>query len=388
MSTSTEDDIMLKLLHTADWHLGRTFRNFSEDGSLKLSRARLEVVDKILLAADRASVDAILCAGDLFDDPCPDKEWWMQLAATLKKSPSTRPIFLLPGNHDPLTSDSIWAKNHPFRMALPPWAQVIDRENFEYTFPNGAVLYAVPCMSKAGQRDPTESIQKREPGDERIRIGMVHGSTFDAKDFQTNFPIDTDAALARGLDYLAIGDTHGFRYIPAGRHQPPMIYPGAPEPTAFDERDAGFVAVVFINRQRLSKVRQERVARWTWEELSVKNIAELRELVRRNDLADRVLRLHLEMVVPAPEFEEAELLIEELTGTPARHGKVGVLDLDRQGLALQTSTVDQYCLELPDVLQAAVRMLKVAAENHDVRERLIAERALFHLYRTSKKMVS
>ena len=41
----------------------------------------------------------------------------------------------------------------------------------------------------------------------------------DAKDWQTNFPIHVDAVLERGLDYLAIGDTHGFRYIPPGRQQ-------------------------------------------------------------------------------------------------------------------------------------------------------------------------
>jgi len=386
MSAASEDDIMLKLLHTADWHLGRVFRNFPRDGALKLSRARLEVLDRILLAADRYAVDAILCAGDLFDEPCPAKEWWEQAAARLRKGPSTRPIFLLPGNHDPLTPDSIWAKDHKFRSLLPEWAHVVDRENFEYTFPNGAVLYAVPCMSKAGQRDPTESIPNRAPEDERIRIGMVHGSTFDAKDFQTNFPIHTDAVLTRGLDYLAIGDTHGFRFIPANRQQPPTIYPGAPEATAFDERDAGSVAVVFFNRQRVATVRQERVAHWTWEERTITSLDDLRALMRRGDLGDRVLRLHINMKVSAPEYDEAEILLEELQGTPARHARAGVLEVDRQGLELETATVDQYCVELPDVLRSAVNRLKAAAE--DPTQRLIAERALFHLYRSSKRKAS
>src|SRR5437763_16943223 len=107
MTAAGEDDIMLKLLHTADWHLGRLFRNFSEEGRLKLSRARLEVLDRILLAADRYAVDAVLCAGDLFDEPNPAKEWWEEAAARLKKnSSSKRPMFLLPGDHDPRTADS------------------------------------------------------------------------------------------------------------------------------------------------------------------------------------------------------------------------------------------------------------------------------------------
>lgn len=386
MSAAGEEDIMLKLLHTADWHLGRLFRNFPEEGALKLSRARLEVLDRILLTADRYAVDGVLCAGDLFDEPSPAREWWEQAAAHLKKSSGKRPIFLLPGNHDPLTPDSIWAKDHKFRSLLPEWVHVVDREDFEYTFPGGAVLYAIPCMSKAGQRDPTDSIPERGAGDDRIRIGMVHGSTFDAKDWQTNFPIHMDAVLRRGLDYLAIGDTHGFRFIPPNRQHPPTIYPGAPEATAFDEKDAGCVAVVFFNRQRVATVRKEPVARWTWEEHTITTLDDLRSLVRRSDLSDRVLRIRIHMTVSAPDYDATEILIEDLQGTLARHGRAGVLELDRQGLELETATVDQYCVELPDVLRSAVDRLKVAAE--DPAQRHVAERALFHLYRSSRKKAS
>jgi hypothetical protein len=51
----TEEDIVLKLLHTADWHLGRRFRAFSEEASIKLSRARLEVIRSHLQRGRAAS---------------------------------------------------------------------------------------------------------------------------------------------------------------------------------------------------------------------------------------------------------------------------------------------------------------------------------------------
>jgi DNA repair exonuclease SbcCD nuclease subunit len=386
MTAAGEDEIMLKLLHTADWHLGRRFRSFPDEQAIKLSRARLEVLERILHVADRHAVDGVLCAGDLFDEPNPGREWWEGAAALLAKSSPTRPIFLLPGNHDPLTADSVWA-NEKFRRLLPSWAHVVDREDFEYTFANGAVLYAVPCMSKAGQRDPTEAIPRRQADDQRIRIGMVHGSTFDERGWQANFPIDRDAVISRGLDYLAIGDTHSFRFIPPDRLHPPTIYPGAPEATAFDEKDPGCIALVFINRRRMATVQQERVAKWIWEECTVTTLDELRTLVRRPDLADRVLRLHLDMTVPAPEYEEADGLLEELQGTAARHARVGVLELDRQGLELQTATIDQYCHDLPAVLRSAVERLKALAAE-DPGQRQVAERALFHLYRSSRRKAS
>ncbi|WP_438040200.1 metallophosphoesterase family protein [Sorangium sp. So ce128] len=387
MTTAVEDDIVLKLLHTADWHLGRSFPRFSADQRTKLTRARLEALDRILLAAERLAVDAVLCAGDLFDEPCPAQMWWEEVATCLQKRKwKNRPLFLLPGNHDPLVTESVWAKEHKFRTLLPEWAHVVDREGFEFTLPNNAVLYAVPCFSKAGQRDPTEAIPTRAPGDDRIRIGMVHGSTFDAKDYQTNFPIAVDAALKRGLDYLALGDTHGFRFVPPDRKQPPTIYPGAPEPTAFDEKEPGYVAVVFINRQRRATVNRERVARWTWEEKDVTTMDSLRELARRSDLGDRVFRLRVDMRVPIREYEEAERILEDLEGTPARHGRVGVLALDRQGLELETSAIESDCSDIPDVLRSAIRRLQKVATETD--KRPTAERALYHLYRLSRKKPS
>ena len=382
-----DDDIVLKILHTADWHLGRRFRSFSAENEKKLTRARLDVLDRILATAERHAVDAVLCAGDLFDDATPQTEWWEQVAAKLaKRNWKNRPVFMLPGNHDPLLSESVWAKNHKFRALLPDWVHVVDRNDFEFALPNDAVLYAVPCMSKAGQGDPTESIPERAAGDERIRIGMVHGSTFDATDYQTNFPIARDAAISRGLDYLAIGDTHGFRFVPPDRLCPPTVYPGAPEATAFDEKGPGSVAVVLFDRKRNARVKAERVARWTWEEAQVTSLEQLGDLARRTDLTERVLRLRVEMKLSAPDYESAEAFLQSLEGTEARDGKVGVLTLDRHGLQLDVSDVHAHCADLPEVLLSVVRRLQ--ADTNDLTKRPTAQRALIHLYKASRKKVS
>ncbi|HTU63768.1 MAG TPA: metallophosphoesterase, partial [Polyangiales bacterium] len=60
---------MLKILHTADWHLGRRFPRFSDEDQRKLMHARLAVVERVLGEAQKNSVHAVLCAGDLFDEP-------------------------------------------------------------------------------------------------------------------------------------------------------------------------------------------------------------------------------------------------------------------------------------------------------------------------------
>ena len=178
----------------------------------------------------------MLCVGDIFDDPDPGPDFWEGLARTFQARAGPHPpVFLIPGNHDPLTPESVWAPGHPFRARLPKWVHVVDRDDFTYEISPQVVLYARPCRSKAGENDLAMALPARETGDERLRIGCVHGCTFDIEGYQTNFPIRRDAGVQRGLDYLAIGDTHSFRDVTENLPVP-TVYPGAPEPTSFDER--------------------------------------------------------------------------------------------------------------------------------------------------------
>ncbi len=377
MTRPEGDDVALKLLHTADWHLGRRFPRFDEADQQTLSRARLDVLAKILLAADHHGVDAILCAGDLFDEPAPDRAWWQPVATLLGASRSRRPVFLLPGNHDPLQTGSVYHPDHGFRRALPAWVHVVDRDDYSHRLNEVAILHARPCRSRAGQDDPALALPAREASDETIRIGMVHGSTFDAVDCQTNFPIAKDAAARRGFDYLAIGDTHSFRDVPPGA-KPPVVYPGAPEATSFGEPDAGNVVVVFVSRNRKVLFRPERVANWTWSDRTVRSLAGLRELRAEPTLARMVLRLTVDVRLTAPELEEAEAILTELKGTSAAHGRVGILQLDRRSLALDSRGIEAALTDLPDVLRATFERLQ-ALETGEQAE--VAKAALFHLYK-------
>ena len=381
MTLSEDNDVALKLLHTADWHLGRRFHSFDEGDRQTLARARLHVLDKILLVADQRGADAILCAGDLFDEPGPDRDWWEPVARKLAMMRTHRPVFLLPGNHDPLQPGSVYHPDHAFRRALPDWAHVIDRDDYSFALNDVAVLHARPCRSRAGQDDPALALPGRESGDDRIRIGLVHGSTFDAVDCQTNFPIAKEAAMLRGFDYLAIGDTHSFRDVPPGA-RPPVVYPGAPEATTFGEPGAGNVVAVFVSRSRRVRFEPERVSYWSWAERTVRSLAELRELRADTRLSCSVIRLILDMSVSAPELEECETILRELKGTASSQGRVGILQLDRRRLVLDTRDIEAQLARLPDVLRATVALLK-AMESEDQDE--VARAALSHLYKLARE---
>lgn len=374
-----DDDVALKLLHTADWHLGRRFASFDEGDQLKLMRARLDAVRRVLDLAEQYTVDAVLVAGDVFDDPSPDEVWWKGLRDALRERDwNDRPLFLLPGNHDPLMRKSIWAEDSPLRAALPGWAHVVDRENAVYELGEGAVLVASPCTSQAGSADLAMRLPAREEGDERIRVGMVHGRTFHAEGYQTNFPIDPEAAKKRGFDYLALGDQHDYEEVPPHK-LPPTVYPSAPEATTFGEPGAGYCAVVFVRRRsRRALVRREKVGRWTWRQETVTDLAALRALRDARDLSQTVLRLTVDFEVPLAEYEEVQQILAELKGTEAAQGRVGVLQANTDGLKLDTADAEALFEGLPASLQAAAAKLQAleAGEQGET-----ARRALWNLYR-------
>jgi DNA repair exonuclease SbcCD nuclease subunit len=226
------------------------------------------------------------------------------------------------------------------------------------------------------------ALPARESGDARIRIGCVHGSTFDIDGYQTNFPIGRDAGVQRGLDYLAIGDTHSFRDV-TDTSPVPTIYPGAPEPTSFDEPAAGSVAVVALFRHgSRPRVVAEPVAFWRWIDRRCRDINELRTLLTTPDLERHVVRLHLDMTVSLAEESEVERILRDLRGTEATHGRAGILWVDRTNLTLQTGSEGVFPDDLPPVLKDTIaRLNRLIADTGDEAEKSRATRALAHLYK-------
>ncbi len=372
----------LTLLHTADWHLGRRFPAFGREQELRLTRARLEVVGRILDLAESRNVDAVLCAGDLFDSPNPDEEWWDGVLKEFTRRNWQRPVVLLPGNHDPLTPNSLYHPSHRFRSNLPDYVHVVDTKGWQLPLSEDAEVVASPCLSHAGQTDLAASLPHRAEDDNRIRIGLVHGQTFDIEGHQTNFPIAAGTADERGFDYLAIGDTHAFREVEPDAAAP-TVYPGAPEATNFGERDTGNVAVVFfpLDRRRRAIVRKEAVGTWNWREETCTSLTALRALRADPKLRRTVLRLTLDMDLPMAEYDEAERILSELAGSMAATPRVGVLDVQREDLRLAADAPIEFDGNLPDVLKEAAERLRARAEA----EPEVAGRALHHLYRLIKE---
>ncbi|AZA92292.1 Nuclease sbcCD subunit D [Chryseobacterium nakagawai] len=86
----------MKILHTADWHLGKKLDRFSR------LEEQASVMEEIIAIADEEQADLILVAGDLFDNFNPAVEAVELFYKTLKRLSQNgkRPVIAIAGNHD------------------------------------------------------------------------------------------------------------------------------------------------------------------------------------------------------------------------------------------------------------------------------------------------
>ena len=88
----------MRILHTADWHLGQTLNGWSREAE---HRAFFNALVDVLVAE---AVDVLLVAGDVFDGINPSGETQALLYSTLARFLRLRPglqIVMIAGNHDP-----------------------------------------------------------------------------------------------------------------------------------------------------------------------------------------------------------------------------------------------------------------------------------------------
>ncbi len=86
----------MKILHTADWHLGKRLETISRH------EEQIIVLEEIERIADTQNVDAVIIAGDLFDTFNPPNESIDLLYKTCKNLSKNgeRPVIAIAGNHD------------------------------------------------------------------------------------------------------------------------------------------------------------------------------------------------------------------------------------------------------------------------------------------------
>jgi exonuclease SbcD len=86
----------MRLLHTADWHLGRQFHNVS------LLEDQAHVLNQLVAIASERKVDAVVIAGDVYDRTVPPADAVSLLNDVLERLVigAGTPVIMITGNHD------------------------------------------------------------------------------------------------------------------------------------------------------------------------------------------------------------------------------------------------------------------------------------------------
>lgn len=398
----------MRFMHAADLHIGLRVTRFGAETNGRLQEARIESLDRMLRIARTKSLDFLLLAGDLFDDNHIDT---VTARRTLELLESVHvPVYLIPGNHDPLTADSVYTR--------PPWSLIAASSNVvvlrgtEAVAVPGGVVYPCPLTAKNSLDDPTRTIPPRAAGDSAIRIGLAHGSLND----RPNLPpddhlIDRHTVDAKGLDYLALGHWHSpsrhadragvVRTVYPGVHEP-MRFRDAPEFAIgwsayssaspgdnFGDDGRGRALIVEIDRAGAAPLVEEidtTQFEWRDETFTLRDEADLSRLI--NELAHReqrdrqLLRLHLVGTLPA----SARLRLDELDQTLSG-GQGGVLtqyrwfDLDVSRLLSEPSEDELRNLAGDGIVRQVHDRLKAETASADVRLAEVARQSLLLLYR-------
>ena len=224
-----------RFLHTADWQLGKTFGSFDVETSQRLQQARFDMIDRVAAAARAADMAHVLVAGDVFDHRYPAQT---VLSRAVDRMAQAQDLtwWLLPGNHDPAGTDSLWERL--MKAGLPDNLRpLITPEPVKAE--EGVWILPAPWDTKRPGRDLTETFQNMatSPG---LRIGLAHGGVEAfGSDPDERQVIAQDRADTADLTYLALGDWHGAR-----RAGVRAWYPGTPEPDSFTNNDRGKVLIV------------------------------------------------------------------------------------------------------------------------------------------------
>lgn len=249
---------MVKFLHTADWHLGIRFAQLGPKADIA-REIRIETAENLLKKAKELNVDFVLISGDLFDSNEVDRSVLNRVVQSMLNA-APLDIYILPGNHDPLTLDS--------KYSDPLWDSLSNVHIFKDPEPlneinTGAILYPCPITQKQSKKDFTEWIDADRS---EISIGVAHGN-LDIEGFidVANFPIDPDRAFNSNLNYLALGEWHSLFQHRDRDGQIRTVYPGTPETTKFGENESGKAVVVKIdNPNQPPNIEAVQIGRLNW----------------------------------------------------------------------------------------------------------------------------
>jgi DNA repair exonuclease SbcCD nuclease subunit len=266
---------MLRLLHTADVHLGARHTDLG-DRAVALRERQFAAFGASIDLAIAEKVDLFLIAGDLFDSNVQPRRTVDRAAAQLRRLVEAKiRTVIVPGTHDVHDRASIYraydlaalagAVGSDFLTVLTP-----DRHDIVLTALD-LVVYG-PCFAtKRAPHSPLRDIDAAKDDRATWHVGLLHAAVaIPGQTDNDDIVVTPEEIAASHLDYLALGHWHSTVQGVAGSTT--WAYSGAPEAVAIDQDKAGSVLLVSLEestRKKRVSVEARPVARTHFERLDL-----------------------------------------------------------------------------------------------------------------------
>ncbi|WP_285043105.1 exonuclease SbcCD subunit D [Plantibacter sp. LMC-P-059a] len=250
----------MRILHTSDWHLGRSLHGVD---LLPFQRTVLEHLEQLV---EGHAVDVLLVAGDIYDRAIPPVEAVTLLSESLGRLAARTRVILAPGNHDSairlgfgaaMLREGIDIRADLTRVGEPV---VVDDEHgpvafypLPYLDPDTArgVLGSTDAplarshaavMGAALERVRADLTARRQEQPVRSVVAahafVIGGLASDSeRDIRIGGVDAVPAQLFDGFDYVALGHLHGAQHVGAASGVERMRYSGSPLAYSFSERN-------------------------------------------------------------------------------------------------------------------------------------------------------
>ncbi|MCG7406078.1 DNA repair exonuclease [Paenibacillus sp. ACRRX] len=233
----------LRFVHAADLHLDSPFKglvHIPDTLREQVIASTFQAWDQLVELAIQKQADAVLLCGDMHDSAHRSlrAQWRLQQGLERLCRAGVR-VFMIHGNHDPLTSDNKW--NWPEGVTVmgteQPDSHFIQNRHGERVavvtgmsygsqavYTNLASLYPFDPEKEAERNETDAEYNDGAPTMSKLfRIGMLHGTLDGREEHDPYAPCSKQELLAKGYQYWALGHIHK-REI--ANEYPHMVYPG------------------------------------------------------------------------------------------------------------------------------------------------------------------
>ena len=222
---------MIRILHTADWHIDSPLREFTDLQRRNLRASLLELPGKIADVCIREGCDLVLLAGDVFDGPY-TREGYESVYRALERM--AVPVFLAPGNHDPYREGSPWTEelwpDNVYIFRDPAIASYSIRELSCRIYGAAFTGPESPALLEGFQADCAEA----------HALLVLHADPTNPASAYN--PVTAAQIRDSGVDYAALGHIHAPGRFEAGAGL--CAWPGCPMGRGFDETNTRGVLII------------------------------------------------------------------------------------------------------------------------------------------------